>query len=35
VGDPRFGSLLFALANLAFYAAIVGWMDSRRIYVRV
>lgn len=33
--DPRVGSLLFACANLAVYAAIVAWMDRRRWYVRV
>ncbi|MBI3366921.1 MAG: DUF1624 domain-containing protein [Burkholderiales bacterium] len=34
-GDPRFGSLLFALANLAFYWALAAWLDRRRIYIRV
>ncbi len=33
--DPRMGSLLFACANLAVYAALVAWMDRRRWYVRV
>jgi predicted acyltransferase len=33
--DPRLGSLLFALANLALYALLAWWLDSRRIYVRV
>lgn len=33
--DPRLGSLLFACANLAAYAAIAAWMDRRRWYVRV
>jgi predicted acyltransferase len=33
--DPRLGSLLFALANLAVYAAIAWWMDRRGIIVRV
>lgn len=33
--DPRLGSLLFALANLALYAVLAWWLDSRRIYIRV
>ncbi|MBX3599332.1 MAG: DUF5009 domain-containing protein [Rubrivivax sp.] len=33
--DPRLGSLLFACANLAVYAAVAAWMDRRRWYVRV
>ena len=33
--DPRLGSLLFALANLAGYALLVWWLDRRRIYIRV
>ncbi|MDQ2779559.1 MAG: DUF5009 domain-containing protein [Pseudomonadota bacterium] len=33
--DPRIGSLLFAVANLAVYAALVVGLDRRRIYVRV
>jgi predicted acyltransferase len=33
--DPRLGSLLFACANLALYAALAGWLDRRRIYIRV
>jgi predicted acyltransferase len=34
-GDPRLGSLLYALANVAAYAAIAWWMDRRGIVVRV
>lgn len=33
--DPRFGSLLFALANVAAYGALAWWLDRRRIYIRV
>jgi predicted acyltransferase len=33
--DPRLGSLLFALANLAVYAGVAWWLDRRRIYIRV
>ncbi len=33
--DPRLGSLLFALANLACYALLAWWLDRRRIYIRV
>jgi hypothetical protein len=33
--DPRLGSLLFALLNLAFYSAIAWALHRRRIYVRV
>ncbi len=33
--DPRLGSLLFACANLACYAALAFWLDRRRIYIRV
>lgn len=33
--DPRLGSLLFACANLALYAALALWLDHRRIYFRV
>lgn len=33
--DPRLGSLLFALANLALYWALAAWLDRRRIYIRV
>jgi predicted acyltransferase len=33
--DPRLGSLMYALANLALYAALAGWLDRRRIYIRV
>ena len=34
-GDPRLGSLLVALAWVAFYAAVAWWLDRRRIYIRV
>jgi predicted acyltransferase len=33
--DPRLGSLLFALLNLAFYAALAAWLHRRRLYWRV
>jgi predicted acyltransferase len=33
--DLRLDSLLFALTQLALYAALVVWMDRRRLYVRV
>ncbi len=33
--DPRLGSLLFAVANLALYWALAAWLDRRRIYIRV
>jgi predicted acyltransferase len=33
--DPRLGSFLFALANLAVYAVLAAWLDRRRIYIRV
>ncbi len=33
--DPRLGSLMFALANLALYAALAAWLDRRRLYIRV
>ena len=35
VGDPRLGSLLFALANLVGYWALARWLDLRRIYIKV
>ncbi len=34
-GDPRLGSLAFALANLAVFALVARELDRRRIYVRV
>jgi predicted acyltransferase len=34
-GDPRLGSFLFSLANLALYWALAAWLDRRRIYIRV
>ena len=33
--DPRLGSLLFAVANLALYWALAAWLDRRRIYIKV
>ena len=33
--DPRIGSLLFAVANLAAYWLLAQWLDRRRIYIRV
>jgi predicted acyltransferase len=33
--DPRLGSLLFALLNLACYAALAAWLHRRRLYWRV
>lgn len=33
--DLRLGSFLFALANLALYAALAWWLDRRRLYFRV
>ncbi len=33
--DPRWGSFLFACANLSFYAALAWWLDRRRIYIKV
>ena len=33
--DPRLGSLLFAVANVLFYAAIAAWLDRRGLYFRV
>ena len=32
--DPRLGSLMFAVANLAAYWALAAWLDRRRIYIR-
>ncbi|MDO8418545.1 MAG: heparan-alpha-glucosaminide N-acetyltransferase domain-containing protein [Rubrivivax sp.] len=34
-GDPRLGSLLFAVANLLLYWLLAWWLDRRRIYIRV
>ena len=34
-GDPRLGSLGFALANVALYTALAAAMDRRRLYVKV
>ena len=34
-GDARFGSFLFACANLCAYALLAWWLDRKRIYVRV
>ena len=33
--DPRLGSLLYACALLAGYAALAAWLHQRRIYIRV
>ena len=33
--DPRLGSLLFAVANLALYWALAAWLGHRRIYIKV
>ena len=33
--DPRFGSLLFACANLMLYALLAWWLDRQRLYIRV
>jgi predicted acyltransferase len=33
--DPRLGSMLFALANLACYWGLAWWLDRRRIYIKV
>ncbi len=33
--DPRLGSLLFACANLAAYAALAAWLDRRKLYFGV
>jgi len=34
-GDPRLGSLLYALANLSLYALLAWWLDRRRLYIHV
>jgi predicted acyltransferase len=34
-GDPRLGSLLFALANVAAYWALARWLDRRGTYIKV
>jgi predicted acyltransferase len=34
-GDPRLGSLLFALTVITFMWAICWWMDKRKIYIKV
>lgn len=33
--DPRNGSLMYSLINIAFYWMIVFWMDKKKIYVKV
>jgi predicted acyltransferase len=33
--DPRLGSLLFALVNVAAYWALAAWLDRRRVYIKV
>lgn len=34
-GDPRIGSLLFALTVIAFMWAVCYWLDKKRIYIKV
>lgn len=34
-GDPRLGSLLYALCVITFMWAICWWMDKRKIYIKV
>ena len=34
-GDPRFGSLLYALCVITFMWAICWWLDRRKIYIKV
>lgn len=34
-GDPRLGSLLFALTVITFMWAICWWMDKKKIYIKV
>ncbi|RYY90494.1 MAG: DUF1624 domain-containing protein [Chitinophagaceae bacterium] len=34
-GDPRIGSLLFALTVIAFMWAVCYWLDRRKIYIKV
>ena len=34
-GDPRLGSLLYALCVIIFMWAICWWMDRKRIYIKV
>jgi predicted acyltransferase len=34
-GDPRFGSLLFALCVITFMWAVCWWMDKKKIYIKV
>jgi predicted acyltransferase len=34
-GDPRIGSLLFALTIITFMWAVCYWMDKKRIYIKV
>jgi predicted acyltransferase len=33
--DPRWGSFLFAVANLSAYWLLARWLDKRRIYIKV
>ena len=33
--DPRLGSLAYALAHLACYAALAWWMNAKRLYIKV
>jgi predicted acyltransferase len=34
-GDPRLGSLLYALCVITFMWAICYWMDKKKIYIKV
>ena len=34
-GDPRLGSLFFAITVIIFMWAICWWMDKKKIYVKV
>ncbi len=34
-GDPRFGSLLYALCVITFMWAVCWWLDRRKIYIKV
>ena len=34
-GDPRIGSLLFALTVIVFMWAICYWLDKKKIYIKV
>ena len=34
-GDPRLGSLAYALTVLAAFASLALWMDRRRLFIRI